>query len=291
MYNYDIIQRDLQTKYVGQTFIQFENLKSTHQKAKNISNNCPDGMLVLSENQEEFKIKNNKIWVPLDGNSIFMSLIFQTKAGKDYSSEIIQIANASVVKAIKEINVNIDVKIKWPNDIMIDNKKLCSTFCEYVGRKDSNSLILSIYINIIKDKFEDNNIIEFSDREDSNKYEKCKLDRNVDQEKTIALNEVYNGDLSKETLISNILNNLEIYYDELLKNKTICKALDVFKNNNVIINKFVGVKKINKKTVNIFYVNDINSKGQLVSIDNNKNICTLNKDEDVIEWWANDKKA
>ncbi|QSX05841.1 biotin--[acetyl-CoA-carboxylase] ligase [Sedimentibacter sp. zth1] len=269
MYNYDEIQNCLETKYVGQTFVQFEELKSTHQKAKNISSNCPDGMLVLSEFQENVKLKNNKYWYALNGDNIYLSIIFKTDGKSDYTTQMLQIANVSVLETLKSLDENINCFIKWPNDIYVDDKKICSTFSEYINKKDNSSLIVSIYMNISINEDEDNDI-----RENIN-----------------SLRDVLFANINKEILISNILNKIEIYYDELLNKETIDKALNIFRNYNLIINKLLGVKKINKKTVRQVKAISINKYGQIVVKDKNNIESLLNKDEDVIEWWMDDKEA
>ncbi len=276
MYDYEKIKSNLSTKYVGQTFVQFEDLSSVHIKAKNISETCPSGMLVLSERQEDIKLKNNKIWQSKSIDGIFMSIILKDSKNQDYSSQIIQIATASVCEAILMLNDTIDCHIKWPNDIYLYNKKICSVFSEKIDKKDNDSLIISIYLNISRES------------------------EDINSEETIigVLSDILEDEINKEKIISNILNKIETYYDELIETKMLSSSLVVFRKHNHIIGKEMGIRLINKKTIRKVKAVDINSLGEIETIDSssskdkNGEKGLLKYGRDTIEWcvdeWVED---
>ncbi len=268
MYDYEKINNNLTTKYIGQTFVQFESLSSIHTKAKNISENCPNGMLVLAENQDDIKLKNSRQWYCQNTQNLFMSIIL--KNNKDCTTEIIQIANAAVCESLLQIDNSLNCHIKWPNDIYINDKKICSVFSEKLDKKDNDSLIVSIYLNILSD---DDNIVE----EINDNY--------------ICLANVYSGEIVRECIVSNILNRIEIYYDELQKSKAMKSALSVFKNHNQLLGKNIGVRKINKKTVRDDKAIDINNNGDLVILDKNNAKDVLRYCQDTIEWWIDEQQV
>ena len=273
MYDYEKIKSNLSTKYVGQTFVQFEELSSVHVKAKNISESCPSGMLVLCENQEDLSLKNNKSWQSKAIDGIYMSIILKGSKKLDYSYQVIQIATASVCKAILNLDDKIDCHIKWPNDVYLYDKKICSVFSDKIDKKDNDSLILSIYINVSKVNEEVN-------------FEDAKIG---------TLSEIINDEINKEYIISNILNNIELYYEELIKTKKLKRSLEVFRKHNHIIGKEMGIRLINKKTIRKVKAVDINYLGEIEIV-----ICSSNKEEkevlkygrDTIEWcvdeWVED---
>lgn len=276
MYDYEKIKGNLSTKYVGQVFVQFEDLSSVHAKSKNISETCPSGMLVLSEKQEDIKLKNNRIWHSKSVDGIFMSIILKDIKNQDYSSQIIQIATASVCEAILMLDETIDCHIKWPNDIYLYDKKVCSVFSEKVDKKDNDSLIISIYLNVS---------IESDDL-------------NPEETNIGSLSDIIKNEINKEEIISNILNKIETYYDELLKTKELCSSLEIFKKHNHILGKEMGIRLINKKTIKRVKAVDINSLGELIIIngasskETNGEKDILKYGRDTIEWcvdeWVED---
>lgn len=275
MYDYKKVKDNLSTKYIGQVFVQFDELTSVHIKAKNISETCPSGMLVLSERQEDIKLKNNKAWQCNSIDGIYMSIILKDTNKQDYSSQMTQIVTASVCEAILMLDDAIDCHIKWPNDIYLYDKKVCSIFLEKIEKKDNDSLIISVYINVSKES-------------------------DLSSEETIigTLSDIIKKDISKEDIISNILNKIETYYDELLKTKVLCSSLEIFKKHNHILGKEMGIRLINKKTIKRVKAVDINSSGEIIIINSTSSKETNGEKEllkygrDTIEWcvdeWVED---
>lgn len=267
MYDYDKVQNILTTKYIGQTFVQFDDIKSTNLKAKNIiTGNFLDGMLVLTQNQENLKLKNNRVWYALDGEGLYMSIILKQTDDTNKSSQIIQIANAAIIKAFEKMFNSNKFTIKWPNDIMYNNKKVASTFTELVKRKSEEScIILSIFVNLSfsEDELEDN---------DESNFIKT----------SCSLKDISKDDFDKEELIGYILNELEIYYEEIKENENITKSLNVFRENNNIINKIIEIQRINKKTIKRVRAVDIVEDGNLLVCDDKGNLNIITQGQETI---------
>lgn len=315
MYDYKIIEQELKTKYFGRTFIQFEKINSVHKKAKNISSNCPTGMVILTENQDNIKLKNKKIWNSDIMNSIYMSVIVKdyNKNDKNNLNYILQIFNASICKTLNDLGMKINCKVKWPNDLLVNGKKVCSVFVEEVNKKDYYCIISSLYLNLKKiNKNEDtikflNNNIKTNENKINNHIldDNNGLDNNFsnndeipsDEEKEVGVKEIslydtVKVDINKELLVANILNNLEILYESFLQTKNIELAANIIKDNNVIFNKNIGLRKYNKKTVKNYKVIDIDLQGNIVIVNKkNNNKKTLILGQDIIEWWIDDKET
>ncbi len=276
MYDYERIKSNLSTKYIGQVFVQFDDLPSVHLKAKNISESCPSGMLVLCQTQDDVRLKNNKSWQSKSIEGILMSIILKETKSRDYSSEILQIATASVCEALLKLDDSVDCHIKWPNDVYLYDKKVASVFSEKIDKKDNNSLIISIYLNIsLEDEAASDELTNIG-----------------------TVTDIIKKVIIKEDIISNILNKIEAYYDELIKTKALSNSLDVFRNHNHIIGKEIGVRLINKKTIRKLKAIDINSLGEIVAVNHSPGKSSVGEIEqlkygrDIIEWcvdeWVED---
>lgn len=93
-------------------------------------NNVENGSVVISEKQTDAKRKSDKTWEsPLGG--IWLSIILQPHV--DYSKlPLITLATGvAVAKAMEKIGIK-SAEIKWPNDIIINNKKVCGILTEAV---------------------------------------------------------------------------------------------------------------------------------------------------------------
>ena len=242
MYNYNKIMDNLVTKYIGQTFVQYEEIDSTNTKAKHISNNCPEGMVVLAERQIAGKGRLGRTWISPKGKNIYMSIILKPNSDPQSAVKLTHIAAAAVSESLEEFNV--ENKIKWPNDILINGKKVCGILCEMTLRKkEINSIVVGIGINV--------NMAE-SDIEEEIK------------DKAVSIKIITNEETEREKLIAYIFNNFEKYYNKLKEKNTIDDALEVCKKNSAIINKYVEINKIGRKTIRKVKVLDITENGELL---------------------------
>lgn len=246
MYDYNKVMDYLNTKHIGQTFVQYEEIKSVSDKAKHISTNCPEGMVVLTENQTNGKVELSKPSKTQKYRSILLGIIL--KSNQDCLLKFTNIIVASVSKSFEELNI--DNKIKYPDTIMINNNEVCHILCEKMIRKNEvNSIIVQICINIPileKDTIEENSSDDIIER---------------------------------EKLIAYILNNFEQYYDEFKENNSINSALEICREKSIFINKYAEINKIGRKTIKRVKVLDITDNGEILTENKNKEkeIISLNE--------------
>ena len=125
------ISKDLDTKWVGKNIYVFDEVSSTNTVAKFLAiNKAANGSVILSEKQTDARGRSGKAWESPKGG-IWLSMIVQPNV--DYSKlPLITIATGvAVAKAIERTGIT-TAEIKWPNDIMIHDKKVCGILTEAV---------------------------------------------------------------------------------------------------------------------------------------------------------------
>lgn len=127
------ILEDLNTEYIGKNLYVFKEVSSTNTIAKFLStNNVPDGSVIISEKQTSARGRSGKVWEsPLGG--VWLSIVLNPHV--DYSKlPLITIATGvAVAKTLEKIGIE-NPEIKWPNDIMINGKKVCGILTEAVTK-------------------------------------------------------------------------------------------------------------------------------------------------------------
>ncbi len=141
------ISKDLDTKWAGQNLYVYKEVSSTNTVAKFLAmNGAENGTVVLSEKQTDARGRSGKSWEsPIGG--IWLSIIVKPKV--DYSKlPLITIATGvAVAKAIERTGIN-TAEIKWPNDIMIHDKKVCGILTEAVTQFNTiDSVIIGVGID------------------------------------------------------------------------------------------------------------------------------------------------
>lgn len=127
------ITKDLNTKFVGKNLYIYNEVSSTNTLAKFLSmNDVEDGTVIISEKQTKAKGRSGKTWEsPLGG--AWLSIII--KPIVDYTKlPLITLATGVAVAKTLEILGVENPEIKWPNDIMINDKKVCGILTEAVAK-------------------------------------------------------------------------------------------------------------------------------------------------------------
>ena len=141
------ITKDLKTKTVGKRVYYFEEIDSTQNFAEQIAlDGKENGTIVVAEKQTAGKGRLDRKWTSPKGG-IWFSLIIHPKFDVS-TSTLVPIAGAvALAKAIKN-TLNIDVSVKWPNDITLNGKKVAGMLVDASFQANNiDYLILGIGIN------------------------------------------------------------------------------------------------------------------------------------------------
>ena len=130
--------------------IKLNSVKSTNDEAiKLIRSKKNNQGIVISKKQSNGKGTMGKKWISINGN-FFASIFFELKqnmpAPKDFA-----LINPLIIKNILSKYSKFNVKIKWPNDLLIKRKKVCGILQEFIKIDEKSFLIIGIGINTLAD--------------------------------------------------------------------------------------------------------------------------------------------
>lgn len=237
------IQRGLSTNYIGKEIYYFLELKSTNiiakEKALHRAEGIGEGTLIIAERQSAGKGRLGRKWFSPAGG-IWLSVILYPQLSPSYISRITLMTAVAAVKAIK-ICTQIKSQIKWPNDILINEKKVCGILTEMSAELDIiNWVVVGIGINV--------NIDHREFPEDI-------------QENTISLKEGSGKEVLRVKLVQTFLQEFEKYY-EILKRREFSSILKEWKLYSHTLGRKIrvdtGEKIITGEAV------DINEEGALI---------------------------
>ena len=126
--------------------LKFKSVKSTNDIAhKLIKKKNVKPTIIISEKQTKGRGTMGKKWVSKKGN-LFLSIFFDmTKKKVDFKK--FAVLNAYLLKSILVKKFSNKIKIKWPNDLLFNGKKICGILQEIVVNKGKKYLIIGIGIN------------------------------------------------------------------------------------------------------------------------------------------------
>ena len=123
------------------------------QAAKEAALGAPHGTLVVADRQTAGKGRRGRAWESPAGSNLYFSLILRPEISADNASVLTLVMAHSVCRTLST-QTGLDCKIKWPNDIVIDGKKVCGILTELSFEKNGSFyLIVGVGINVLRQVF------------------------------------------------------------------------------------------------------------------------------------------
>jgi len=131
---------------IGEVVFRFENVGSTNDVAKTlVKKGLPEGTVVIAKMQEQGRGRRNKKWVSPSGG-LWFSIILRRKISPSCMSLIPIAAGVSITRAIRRL-YQIDVTLKWPNDVMAGTRKIGGILTETSSTIDDCYAVVGFGIN------------------------------------------------------------------------------------------------------------------------------------------------
>ncbi|MBS3101247.1 biotin--[acetyl-CoA-carboxylase] ligase [Candidatus Woesearchaeota archaeon] len=127
---------------------RFKSLKSTQDKAKEFSKKGLKNIVIVADAQIKGRGRFKRKWHSAKGG-LWMSILLSPKKAENLQYLTFAAAIA-VVKSIKKMT-GISTKIKWPNDVHYNGRKLCGILTE--GIFPANYAVIGIGVNVNQSKF------------------------------------------------------------------------------------------------------------------------------------------
>ena len=142
------IATGLNTDIIGKDVFYFKSISSTNIYAKQLADKgIKEGVVVVADIQTHGRGRKNRAWLSPFGG-LWFSVILRPKILPEKGMFVTMVASIAIVQAVKEITGLIPV-IKWPNDILINGKKICGILTEIDFKKNIiNYVIVGIGINV-----------------------------------------------------------------------------------------------------------------------------------------------
>ncbi|MFC2065276.1 biotin--[acetyl-CoA-carboxylase] ligase [Chloroflexota bacterium] len=152
-FNSDSLQKALKNLPLG-GILFYPQCTSTNDLALNwAAKDAQDLSLVVTNHQTKGRGRKNRQWISSKDSSLTFSLILIPTMDESHNYGFYTALGAlAVINSIKQINDKVEPKIKWPNDILINDKKVSGVLIEasWIGSA-IEKVVLGIGINITKE--------------------------------------------------------------------------------------------------------------------------------------------
>lgn len=219
----------------------FEKTDSTNNQAKLAAEqNALDKTLFVAECQTGGRGRRGRSWVSPAGSGIWMSLLLRPDIRPESASMLTLVLAVAMVEAINEEVQDAGCLVKWPNDIVLNNKKISGTLTEMSAEMESiHYVVIGIGINVNTTDFD----ASIKDMATSIYLETGKK-------------------VKRSNIIAAFSRSFKKYYEQFLKTQDLTLLTDRY--NELLINKGRTVKAIYADRELVGEALGINKEGELI---------------------------
>lgn len=209
-------------------YIYLDETESTNNYAKEHITEIEDKVVVYTSKQTCGRGRFDRTWVDLGSENIYMSIVL--KPAEEMQKNFSNLTQYTALKLAETFEkYGVIPQIKWPNDILINNKKISGILAETVFRKNKlNGIVIGVGINLNANK------------EDFIKIEKLATSLNIEIGK----------DVDKQKFLDDFNNNFFNKYEKFLE-----QGFSLIKNDYEKYINFIGkeitINNLNDKVTGI----------------------------------------
>ena len=231
----------MHTDWVAKEVLYFDTIDSTNTKAQELAEKgYPSGTLVVADKQESGKGRRGRSWVSPSGTGIFMTLMIKPDINPNNASMLTLVAALAVAKAITSVTGE-EAMIKWPNDIVVNSKKVCGILTEMNAQFDYiNHIVVGIGINVHNESFPEE----------------------ISQMASSLMIEAGGKRFHRAQIIAETMSYFEQYYDTFLKTQDLSALVREY--DKLLVNRNKSVRVLDPKEPFDGKAMGITPKGELI---------------------------
>lgn len=231
----------MHTDWVAEEVLYFDTIDSTNTKAQELAEKgYQSGTLVVADKQESGKGRRGRSWVSPSGTGIFMTLMIKPDINPNNASMLTLVAALAVAKAITSVTGE-EAMIKWPNDIVVNGKKVCGILTEMNAQFDYiNHIVVGIGINVHNESFPEE----------------------ISQMASSLMIEAGGKRFHRAQIIAETMSYFEQYYDTFLKTQDLSALVREY--DELLVNRNKSVRVLDPKEPFDGKAMGITPKGELI---------------------------
>ena len=231
----------MHTDWVAKEVLYFDTIDSTNTKAQELAEKgYPSGTLIVADKQESGKGRRGRSWVSPSGTGIFMTLMIKPDINPNNASMLTLVAALAVAKAITSVTGE-EALIKWPNDIVVNGKKVCGILTGMNAQFDYiNHIVVGIGINVHNESFPEE----------------------ISQMASSLMIEAGGKRFHRAQIIAETMSYFEQYYDTFLKTQDLSALVREY--DELLVNRNKSVRVLDPKEPFDGKAMGITPKGELI---------------------------
>jgi BirA family transcriptional regulator, biotin operon repressor / biotin---[acetyl-CoA-carboxylase] ligase len=144
-----VVAKLMQNTLFGHSFRYYDEIESTNSEAKRLaSGGAPEGTVVIAEHQSAGRGRLGRQWTSPAGKGLLFSVVLRPRLPMTDAHLLTLVAATAAAEGI-EGQTKIPVQVKWPNDLIVNNRKVGGILLEVSGEFDEvNWVVVGVGINV-----------------------------------------------------------------------------------------------------------------------------------------------
>ena len=236
----EALEAAIDTKWAGKHICYFKELDSTNARAKQEADNgAAEGTLVVTDMQTAGRGRRGRSWNSPAGVNLYFTLILKPVYQPDKAAMVTLVMALAVAEGIS-LTCGMEAEIKWPNDVVVNGKKVCGILTEMnVEHGQIQCVAVGVGVNVGLQEFPP----EIAD-------------------KAASLEAECGKPVSRAALAANILKAFEKYYESFLQELSLSCIRDKY--NRRLVNRDREVRVLDPQGEFQGIARGINEFGELL---------------------------
>ena len=234
------IESLISSRWAGREVFYYDEADSTNIRAKSAGETGGShGALFVADEQTAGKGRRGRAWESPSGSSIYMTILLRPKISPVKAPMLTLVMALSVADGIRQVT-GLDTLIKWPNDIVLKQKKVCGILTEMSTEIDYiNYVVIGVGINVNQESFPD-----------------------IIRDTATSLKAETGRSFRRSEIIAAVMERFEKYYETFLKTEDLSGIQETY--NNILANRDKDVRVLEPGNEYDAHAIGINEKGELI---------------------------
>ena len=138
-------------KHFQPKILRFDSLASTNtEAARQAAQGAAEGLCIVADEQTAGRGRLQRPWLSPKGAGLYFSIVLRPRIDQSAWPVITLMASLAVHDALR-VSCKLETDIKWPNDLLVNERKLCGVLAETVETPLGRAVIIGIGINLTAD--------------------------------------------------------------------------------------------------------------------------------------------